>query len=241
MPFKIIRADITTLKVDAIVNAANSTLLGGGGVDGAIHRVAGPELLAECRALGGCEVGQAKVTRAYQLPAKCVIHTVGPVWRGGNEGEEGLLTACYQNSLSLAHQKGLKSIAFPLISTGVYQFPKELALQIATTVITEFLLRQDMTVYLVVYDRASFHVSTKLFADIQQFINDQYSDEHIERRSRSSESSEIRAAEQDEAPTYAKSFEMTKFAMNQVEARSLDDVLNQLEETFSRRLLRMID
>ncbi|MFB2565490.1 O-acetyl-ADP-ribose deacetylase [Rhizobium sp. IMFF44] len=129
--FTVTLGDITTLKVDAIVNAANSSLLGGGGVDGAIHRAAGPDLLAECRTLNGCKTGQAKITGGYRLPAKHVIHTVGPVWNGGNHGEEELLADCYRNSLNLARQHDLKTIAFPAISTGVYRFPAEQAARIA--------------------------------------------------------------------------------------------------------------
>jgi O-acetyl-ADP-ribose deacetylase len=136
---EVIVADITTLGVDAIVNAANTSLLGGGGVDGAIHRAAGPELLAECRTLGGCETGSAEITRGYRLPAKHVIHTVGPVWNGGSLGEDDLLASCYRRSIELCRDHGLASMALPAISTGIYRFPAERAADIATRTVAETL------------------------------------------------------------------------------------------------------
>ena len=157
---ELVRGDITKMEVDAIVNAANSSLLGGGGVDGAIHRAAGPELVEECRQLNGCETGDAKITKSYMLPAKFVIHTVGPIWRGGEQNESELLANCYKNSLKIAKEKKLKTVAFPNISTGVYRFPKSMAAGIAIRTVNKFLKehKELNTVYFVCFDEENYDI-----------------------------------------------------------------------------------
>lgn len=180
MPLLIVRNDITKMAVDAIVNAANASLLGGGGVDGCIHRAAGEGLLAECRALGGCETGSAKITGAYNLPCRYVIHAVGPMWIDGKHNEREQLESCYRVSLQLAREHACESVAFPLISSGIYGYPKDKALQVAMEVIGSFLLENDMTVYIVVFDKAAYRISEKLFADITEYIDDVYVDAHTD-------------------------------------------------------------
>lgn len=160
LSFKIIKGDITKMNVDAIVNAANCSLLGGG-VDGAIHKSAGPKLLEECKTLNGCKTGEAKITEGYNLSALKIIHTVGPIWRGGKDVEENLLRNCYRNSLNLADKNNIKSIAFPLISAGVYGYPKEEAIKVAIDEIKKFIKGNDIDVTLVLFDEETFNIANK--------------------------------------------------------------------------------
>ncbi|MBW8382572.1 MAG: macro domain-containing protein [Youngiibacter sp.] len=230
MPLEIIRDDITRVHADAIVNPTNEKLDGKGGTDLEIHRAAGPLLAEECRSLGVLSVGQARITKGYDLPARYVIHTAGPVWKGGNTGEEGLLRDCYRNSLELAKEKGLESIAFPLISSGSFGYPKDRALSTAISAIGNFLLEHDMTVYLVVYDKQSFMLSSKLYSSITQYIDERYVEEKPAARRRSEallEDSMMSPVDSQAIPRKSK--------------RSLDEVLGQMDETFSKSLIRLID
>lgn len=236
MPLQIVRNDITHIHVDAIVNAANASLSdGGGGVDGCIHRAAGPELLAECKALGGCETGHAKLTKGYALPCRYVIHTVGPRWCGGAHGERELLAACYRSSLALALEHGCASVAFPLIASGVYGFPKDLALRTAIDAIGDFLLAHDMTVYLVIFDRKAYQIGSKLFADITAYIDDRYVAAHSdERRMEAYPACYASVCMQADAAPAPR-------AVGALHPDTLSDALEQLDESFSEMLLRKID
>ena len=251
MPFEIVRNDITKMNVDAIVNAANSSLLGGGGVDGAIHRAAGPELLAECRTLNGCATGEAKITKGYRLPARYVIHTVGPVWHGGDCHEKELLSACYRHSLELAENHGCESIAFPMISAGVYGYPKDKAMAVAVDAITGFLLDHDMMVYLVVFGHDSFLTGKKLFREIKEYIDDIYSENRIRRRE---EEARRRLWREDEKAALDLDLQLSNAILDErlpcaaapakeqsTSKPSLVDMLKKTDEGFSRTLLRMID
>lgn len=253
MPLQIIRNDITKVQCDAIVNAANCTLLGGGGVDGAIHKAAGRELLFECMKLGGCKVGQAKITKGYNMPCKYIIHTVGPKWKDGKNGEREQLESCYKNSLETAKKYHCESVAFPLISSGVYGYPKDEALQVAIDSITSFLINHDMLVYIVVFDKSAFQISEKLFTDIAEYIDDKYVDTNFDfRRTRADKYGESTILGETEILRNNPDLNISEKSVTSLmpsqavehivpRAASLDDALNQIDESFSEMLLRLID
>lgn len=231
MPFQIVRNDIVKMEVDAIFNATNTNLYIDGGVGGDIFKVAGSQLQQACDDIGFCDIGEAVITSGYKLNAKYVIHTVGPIWQGGRANEENLLYSAYKNSLELAKQNNITSIAFPLISTDIYGFPKAQALRIAKKAISDFLINNDMQVYLVVYGRETVLLSEKLFEKITHYIDDRYIDDKVN----SLEVYGSRVREYRSRDIVISSPESSK------QSRSLKDIISQKEETWSEMLLRLID
>lgn len=246
MPFHIIRQDITKMQVDAIVNAANTALKPGGGVCGAIFSAAGAEKLKkECEKIGHCPTGHAVITKGYALPARYIIHTAGPVWQGGGNSESALLYACYRNCLDIARKKRLKSIAFPLISGGIYGYPKDQAIEIAHRAISDFLLMEEMEIYLTVFSSDAFHFSTKRFADVAAYIDDHYVDAHLySRQSERMRTNEFAQAapmpafrEKAKRPGWPEPGDLPAPAP----APCLQDAVKNLDESFSQALFRIID
>lgn len=240
MPLLIVRQDITKMRVDAIVNTTNEEMTGYSGVDLAIHTVAGEGLDAECASLAPLGLGQAKITGGYALPSKYVIHTSGPVWKGGLLGESIILRSCYIESLKLAVNYKCRSVAFPLISSGVYGYPKDQVLKFAVQTITEFLFKNEMTVYICVYDKDSYTFSKRLFDDIKEFIDDEYVDEHGEDHYASCdgkvvEFSSARAVSYNEVPMMAS--EVPEF----IKEKSLKDYVKSMDKSFREMLFDLID
>ena len=243
MPLQIIRQDITKMRVDAIVNTTNEEMIGYNGVDLAIHTIAGAELDAECAGLAPLGLGQAKLSGAYGLPCKYVIHTSGPVWRGGLVGESIILRSCYIESLKLAVKSGCRSVAFPLISSGVYGYPKDQVLKFAIQTITEFLFDHELTVYLCVFDKESYSFSQKLFSDIQEFINDEYVDEHDEDFYDNYDNSvdEIPMAKCIQAPMCADAMMPRQREMSTAAGKTLREYMKQMDRSFQEMLFDLID
>lgn len=245
MPIQLVRNDITKMQVDAIVNTANNQLSLSGGVNGAIHKAAGPKLLEETQRLGGCKTGEAKITDGYDLPCKHIIHTVGPMWYGGHYDEEALLTSSYRSSLELALEHHCKSIAFPLISAGIYGYPKEQALKVAMNTCSTFLLEQvpdnDLMVYIVLFGKDCFDVGSKLFASIEQYIDNKYAESHHDRWRRQLLPHELRELRNEAMADFAAPAPMA-YSVGAVDAKaaSLEDELDMIDESFSQMLLRKI-
>ncbi len=246
MPLQFVRNDITNMACDAIVNAANETLLGGGGVDGAIHRAAGPALLKECKTLGGCKTGSAKITNGYNLKCRYIIHTVGPVWRGGSHHEEDLLKSCYRSSLILAKEYGCESVAFPLISAGVYGYPVQDAVRVAVNTIADFLMENDMLVYLVFFGKAAFSAGSKLISGIRQYVDDCYVESHTDAEYERMRRAQSSATLCDTVACAPEAFSMpcghAYASPDSAPDSSLETYLKQVkDESFSQTLLRKID
>lgn len=250
MVIKFERNDVTKMDVDCIVNAANNTLLGGGGVDGQIHRAAGPELLKECMTLGGCETGKAKITKGYKLKAKYIIHTVGPIYQDGKHNEEKLLTNCYYNSLLLAKENNIKTIAFPLISAGIFGYPKKEAIKVAIKAIKKFgedNKDYDIEVTLVFFGKTTTNLANELFGDIKSYIDDNYAAEknlHFGNESRgifrnSFTGSIIRG--RNEVECIKNIHEQKLFGKKEVKKENLAQLIDNLDLSFADALLKLID
>ena len=235
MPLQIIRQDITKMNVDAIVNTTNTSMVGYSGVDLAVHTVAGDELDVECRELVPLRLGQAKITGGYKLPCKYVIHTSGPTWYGGTHGEIEILRSCYFESLKLAVESGCESVAFPLISSGVYCFPKDMVLKFAIQVITEFLFDHELTVYICVFDKDSYSFSQKLFKDIKTFIDDDYVDEHDD------DFYDLQASDDDVEELFALSDAPMVAKTKATVGASLREYLDKKDKGFREMLFELID
>ncbi len=240
MPLQIIRQDITKMQVDAIVNTTNAEMVGYSGVDLAVHTLAGAELDAECSRLAPLGLGQAKITGGYALPCQYIIHTSGPVWQGGHFGESAILRSCYIESLKLAVENRCESVAFPLISSGVYGYPKDQVLKFAVQTITEFLFEHELTVYLCVFDRESYSFSRKLFSDIRAFIGDEYVDEHDECYYEELEN--CAKSERPPARCCAEILPSVASApLSRPAKKSLREYIQQMDRSFAQLLFELID
>ena len=246
MPLQIIRQDITKMQVDAIVNTTNEEMVGYSGVDLAIHTIVGAALDEECSKLPPLGLGQAVITDGYKLPCKHIIHTSGPVWHGGLQGESIILKSCYIESLKLAIKHGCKTVAFPLISSGVYQYPKDQVLKFAIQTITEFLFEHELTVYICVFDKESYSFSQKLFSDIQEFINDDYVEEHDDDFYDScddewNDRNDIFLKSETPRTIHIDACIPSKNAWSFDEDESLNDYLQQMDKSFQEMLFDFID
>lgn len=244
MPLKIIRQDITKIECDAIVNPTDPLYSHGGGVDAAIHEAAGDKLYEACLKCGRILAGEAKITPSFDLPSRFVIHTVGPIWQGGTHGEELTLRSCYASSLELALERGCESVAFPLISSGTFSFPKDRVLKIAVDVISDFLFNNEMLVYLVVFDKTAYSISEKLFADVTSFIDDIYSEWKAPMYDAMREErcfAEFNAVRRSSAKRSVPSALGRESAKGSNKVKSLDDMLSDMDKGFAETLFHYID